>query len=114
MKKGFKKNTIYDWIIESKPGKMSAETALEMFRLSCTAYSVVTLVLGIGDRHNDNVMLKKNGILFHIDFGHFLGNYKSFLGIRRERVPFLLTTDFLFAATIGADEISSTRFKGYF
>lgn len=36
------------------------------------------------------------GNLFHIDFGHILGNYKSFLGINKERVPFVLTPDFLF------------------
>lgn len=37
-----------------------------------------------------------SGNLFHIDFGHILGNYKSFLGINKERVPFVLTPDFLF------------------
>ncbi|GCC34161.1 hypothetical protein chiPu_0012634 [Chiloscyllium punctatum] len=33
--------------------------------------------------------------LFHIDFGHFLGNFKSKFGINRERVPFILTHDFV-------------------
>ena len=33
--------------------------------------------------------------MFHIDFGHILGNYKRKFGIRRERVPFVLTEDFL-------------------
>lgn len=36
-----------------------------------------------------------SGNLFHIDFGHILGNYKSFMGINKERVPFVLTPDFL-------------------
>ena len=32
--------------------------------------------------------------LFHIDFGHFLGHFKTKLGIKRERTPFVLTEDF--------------------
>jgi phosphatidylinositol-4,5-bisphosphate 3-kinase len=36
------------------------------------------------------------GNLFHIDFGHILGNTKRFLGVSRERVPFVLTPDFLY------------------
>lgn len=33
--------------------------------------------------------------LSHIDFGHFLGNFKTKFGINRERVPFILTYDFV-------------------
>ncbi|KAG8142360.1 hypothetical protein E2320_006288 [Naja naja] len=69
--------------------------AIEEFTLSCAGYCVATYVLGIGDRHSDNIMVRENGQLFHIDFGHFLGNFKTKFGINRERVPFILTYDFV-------------------
>uniref|UniRef100_A0A8C2XMM6 Phosphatidylinositol 4,5-bisphosphate 3-kinase catalytic subunit beta isoform n=1 Tax=Cyclopterus lumpus TaxID=8103 RepID=A0A8C2XMM6_CYCLU len=68
---------------------------IEEFTLSCAGYCVATYVLGIGDRHSDNIMVRSTGQLFHIDFGHILGNFKSKFGIKRERVPFILTHDFI-------------------
>ena len=40
-------------------------------------------------------MVRTNGQLFHIDFGHFLGNYKYKFGIKRERVPMVLPAEFV-------------------
>lgn len=66
-------------------------TAVENFVRTCAGYCVATYVLGIGDRHAGNIMVSNSGHLFHIDFGHFLGNFKSKYGINRERAPFVFT-----------------------
>lgn len=88
-------------ILDHNPTEAALDRAIEEFILSCAGYSVATYVLGIADRHSDNIMIKKNGQLFHIDFGHILGHFKEKFGIRRERVPFVLTHDFEYVITKG-------------
>ncbi|XP_064459270.1 phosphatidylinositol 4,5-bisphosphate 3-kinase catalytic subunit alpha isoform-like [Ornithodoros turicata] len=93
---------LHKWIREKNKGKRYKQ-AIETFTLSCAGYCVATFILGIGDRNPDNIMVNEEGQIFHIDFGHFLGHFKKKFGINRERVPFVLTEDFLYVIAKGAE-----------
>ncbi|KAG5260617.1 hypothetical protein AALO_G00294510 [Alosa alosa] len=104
----FNSNTLHHWIKDKNRGE-AYDKAIDLFTRSCAGYCVATFILGIGDRHNSNIMVKENGQLFHIDFGHFLDHKKKKFGYKRERVPFVLTQDFLIVISKGVQECTKTK-----
>lgn len=47
---------------------------LKNFVRSLAGYSLITYMLQVKDRHNQNIMIKRDGTIVHIDFGFFLSN----------------------------------------
>lgn len=84
----FDRETFSRFLKEHNQNPIDYNVAKENFMWSSAGYAVATCVLGIADRHPGNIMVQEDGHFFHIDFGHFLGNFKTKLGYQRENAPF--------------------------
>ena len=62
----FKDTPVADWLKKNNSTTLEFEKAKDNFTRSCAGYSIATYLLGICDRHNDNIMVKKSGHIFHI------------------------------------------------
>ncbi|CAH1760959.1 5700_t:CDS:10 [Entrophospora sp. SA101] len=80
---------------------------MDTYVKSCAGYCVVTYLLGVGDRHLDNLLLSPDGNLFHVDFGFILG---------RDPKPFpppMKLCKEMVEAMGGANSIHYLRFRSY-
>lgn len=67
--------------------------AVDAFKRSLAAYSIISYVLQLKDRHNGNVLIDNEGHIIHIDFGFLLSNSPGSVGF--EAAPFKLTQDYV-------------------
>ncbi|KAK1756237.1 phosphatidylinositol 4-kinase-like protein [Echria macrotheca] len=80
---------------------------VDAFKRSLAAYSVISYVLQLKDRHNGNVLIDNEGHIIHIDFGFMLSNSPGSVGF--EAAPFKLTQEYV--DVLGG--VTSTDFEDF-
>jgi hypothetical protein len=59
---------------------------------SAAAAFTTAYILGIGDRHQDNMLVSREGHLFNIDFGYLFGEHPRFVDAQHFAIPVAFRT----------------------
>lgn len=87
--------TLKDHFVKAfgNPDTDAYKAGKDAFKRSLAAYSIISYVLQLKDRHNGNVLIDNEGHIIHIDFGFMLSNSPGSMGF--EAAPFKLTQDYV-------------------
>ncbi|KAJ2632294.1 Phosphatidylinositol 4-kinase pik1alpha (PI4-kinase)(PtdIns-4-kinase) [Coemansia sp. RSA 1290] len=87
--------TLYNYFVTSygTPDTARFREAQNCFMRSLVAYSLITYILQIRDRHNGNILLDTAGHIIHIDFGFMLYNSPGSVGF--EQAPFKFPMEYV-------------------
>lgn len=86
-------NGLYEYFVSKYGAENSIrfQEARNNFVKSMAAYSVISYLLQLKDRHNGNIMIDDTGHILHVDFGFCFDIAPG--GVRFERAPFKLTSE---------------------
>lgn len=76
-----------------EPDSETYKAGRDAFMRSLAAYSMLSYILQLKDRHNGNILIDNQGHIIHIDFGFMLSNSPGSVGF--EAAPFKLTQDYV-------------------
>ncbi|KAH7316595.1 hypothetical protein B0I35DRAFT_354216 [Stachybotrys elegans] len=96
---GFFPPVLQVWFIQQFPNPSAWFAARLRYTRSCAVMSMVGTILGLGDRHGENLNLEEgNGGVFHVDFNCLFDKGQTLA--TPERVPFRLTHNMVAAMGI--------------